>query len=537
MSRFSVLKTFLILACTAACAKPVVVEPVHVTSVSLDRNDLEMLVNQTVQLTASVFPSDADDKRIIWSSGDARIASVEEGTVTAHRDGKTFIYATSNDGGYRASCAVQVTTPGYIKGKWYLGYYVSGGVIHFDGTEYLDFDGIHLGWLNKGDGNSYYDIVYAEDNSSFVAKDRTSGRSETFTIVTYTDQLLVLASGGAKRYFYPSASAARDAEVPVVDPARDELSDVESILKLATAKTYSSQTPMGKHYENRKEASEQELAWLSDPANEPSGIGTYNHWVRKTVTLYPYGDPIPADCNQRSIGDCSALAVFASWAYLYPDFIKSVLQDNGDGTYRIGMYDPKGRKVTVGISDAVLCGNDGAVVQCTGKGAKVTWATLLEKAMAKYEDVYKVDDVNGIGSEFVAPLFTGNGSSFAFMPNTLYPQEMKKVVEWLLLQGKIVIGGFNVAGLDCDGLKTVTGHAFTYMFTAKPGRFLFSMRNPWGNGATQDGVLNIPDDKRVVYTIDMRVIEPGAAAPFLRTEIGPYLPPAYAVEPDGKADR
>ena len=76
MSRFSVLKTFLILACTAACAKPVVVEPVHVTSVSLDRNDLEMLVNQTVQLTASVFPSDADDKRIIWSSGDARIASV-----------------------------------------------------------------------------------------------------------------------------------------------------------------------------------------------------------------------------------------------------------------------------------------------------------------------------------------------------------------------------------------------------------------------------------------------------------------------------
>ena len=63
------------------------------------------------------------------------------------------------------------------------------------------------------------------------------------------------------------------------------------------------------------------------------------------MDLYPFGEPVPADINQHGIGDCSALAVLAEMAYLFPDFIKSIVSDHGDGTYTVAMYDPQGKPV------------------------------------------------------------------------------------------------------------------------------------------------------------------------------------------------
>ena len=221
------------------------------------------------------------------------------------------------------------------------------------------------------------------------------------------------------------------------------------------------------------------------------------------------------------------MAVFASLAYLYPDFIKSIITDNGNRTYTVKMYDPKGQPVDVCVSSKILCDNNGNIGQVTGKNNTVTWATIMEKALMKWEKIYQCNGIEGIGTEHAAPPFTGNGESFSFSPNSLYTSELKLAIEHCLSEGMITVGGFNVGDLLCGTLKTVTGHAFTFMLSDDDSA-IFNMRNPWGNGDQgEDGQLRIPDERTIVQTIDARIVNPGAAAPFLREDLKPYTPPRY----------
>ena len=55
---------------------------------------------ETLQLSAAVIPEWADDLSIAWSSGDERVATVENGLVTAVGAGACEIIATSVNGKY-----------------------------------------------------------------------------------------------------------------------------------------------------------------------------------------------------------------------------------------------------------------------------------------------------------------------------------------------------------------------------------------------------------------------------------------------------
>jgi uncharacterized protein YjdB len=91
---------------TALCAVSVIQ---HVTEVSLDKTTADMVVGQTLQLTATVKPDDATDKTVTWSTSDAAIATVENGKVTAVKEGSAKITVTTKDGGKTAECAVTVS--------------------------------------------------------------------------------------------------------------------------------------------------------------------------------------------------------------------------------------------------------------------------------------------------------------------------------------------------------------------------------------------------------------------------------------------
>ena len=337
-----------------------------------------------------------------------------------------------------------------------------------------------------------------------------------------SDRLILKDDDNTYRYYYPSKE---EAEYALLHRASD---DINAILKYASGKTYSSKTPMGQHFENRHQTTDKDRTWLLNPEEEPNKIAGLTKWVAKEVTLYPYKNPVPADVNQHSIGDCCALAVFASFAYLYPDFIKSIITNNGDNTYTVKMYDPQGKPVDVCVSNKILCDDNGNIGQATGKNNAVTWATIMEKALIKWQTLYKVNEgVEGIGTEHAAPLFTGDGDSFGFSSNVLYTSELKQVIEWSLAQGNITVGGFNEKDILCGTLKTVTGHAFTFMLSTSENA-IFDMRNPWGNGDNgEDGLLLIPDLRSTVKTIDARIVNPGAAAPYLRKDLKPYTPPRY----------
>lgn len=86
-------------------------EPIAVTGVSLDKSETEIFVNQMFTLVATVEPADADNRRVVWSSDNAGVASVDaEGNVTALTNGEATITVTTVDGAKTASCKVTVTT-------------------------------------------------------------------------------------------------------------------------------------------------------------------------------------------------------------------------------------------------------------------------------------------------------------------------------------------------------------------------------------------------------------------------------------------
>jgi uncharacterized protein YjdB len=94
-------------AFSATCE--VTVTPVLVTNVSLNKSSTSIEVGRTETLTATVQPSDAENKAVTWSSSDETVATVEDGVVTAVAVGTATITASSTDGSNKsAACTVTV---------------------------------------------------------------------------------------------------------------------------------------------------------------------------------------------------------------------------------------------------------------------------------------------------------------------------------------------------------------------------------------------------------------------------------------------
>ena len=94
--------------------KVTVLQPV--TGINLNKSSLTMDALGTFQMTASVYPDGANDKRITWSSSDPAIASVDEnGLVTALKKGTATITAAAMDGsGVKSTCKVMVSNTAYV---------------------------------------------------------------------------------------------------------------------------------------------------------------------------------------------------------------------------------------------------------------------------------------------------------------------------------------------------------------------------------------------------------------------------------------
>lgn len=81
-----------------------------VTSVSLNKTTDTLNVGQADTLTATVNPSDASNKNVIWSSSNTSVATVDSsGKVTAVSVGNTEIKVSTVDGNKTATCNVTVT--------------------------------------------------------------------------------------------------------------------------------------------------------------------------------------------------------------------------------------------------------------------------------------------------------------------------------------------------------------------------------------------------------------------------------------------
>ena len=89
----------------------ITINPIPVQEVRLDKNDISIYKGYSEQLIATVFPDNATDKNISWSSADESIAAVDQnGKVTAKGKGTTTITASSKEG-VQATCQITVTIP------------------------------------------------------------------------------------------------------------------------------------------------------------------------------------------------------------------------------------------------------------------------------------------------------------------------------------------------------------------------------------------------------------------------------------------
>ena len=185
------------------------------TSVALNKTTLTLDIGKTSNLKATVYPSNAANKKCTWSSSNTSVATVDSnGKVTAKKAGTaTITVKTSN--GKTATCKVTVNLPapqitglanttGGIKISWnkvdgaygYRLYYkpVSGGWKRFKDTTATSFtdSGVVPNKIET------YTIRCIDKNGNTVSGFNSKGWSKKYTPAAPTILKLENTSGGIK---------------------------------------------------------------------------------------------------------------------------------------------------------------------------------------------------------------------------------------------------------------------------------------------------------------------------------------------------
>ncbi|MCQ2182378.1 MAG: Ig-like domain-containing protein [Bacteroidales bacterium] len=109
MKRFSRILCIILTVLAISCQKEKEPEIVKVTGVTLNSTSLTLTEGESQTLSATVSPQDAANKKVIWSTSNASVASVDNGgKVTASAAGSATITVTTDDGGKTATCVVTV---------------------------------------------------------------------------------------------------------------------------------------------------------------------------------------------------------------------------------------------------------------------------------------------------------------------------------------------------------------------------------------------------------------------------------------------
>lgn len=88
-----------------------------ITSLSINKTELSLKPGEVFQLYPEYQPANAYKLEFVWSSSDPSVASVDVGTVTAHKAGKTTISVLDTETNKAANCEVTVVSPGGCGGN------------------------------------------------------------------------------------------------------------------------------------------------------------------------------------------------------------------------------------------------------------------------------------------------------------------------------------------------------------------------------------------------------------------------------------
>lgn len=143
--------------------------PVNVTSVSVTPNFQTIVKTKTAQLSAQITPSYATNAKVIWSTSDATIATVDAfGLVTGINVGVATITATSEEGAKTATSTISVVNPTTVltlqaEDAVYAGPVFTTNQTGYNGRGFLDFTnntGDTIKWTVTVPDTGSYDLSF-----------------------------------------------------------------------------------------------------------------------------------------------------------------------------------------------------------------------------------------------------------------------------------------------------------------------------------------------------------------------------------------
>lgn len=176
---------------------------VEVSSVSLDLFSASIELDENITLHETVYPTNADNKTVTWSSSNSSVAKVSNGLVTPSSIGETIITVKTHNN-KTASCKIYVTATSIILGK-----YEQDGNVN-NGKEKIK-------WIKIAEDNDKYLLVskyildYKEFNDTFMAEACSWGNSTIRSFLNYD--------------FYYSAFSTAEQETIITSKVQDYKAD------------------------------------------------------------------------------------------------------------------------------------------------------------------------------------------------------------------------------------------------------------------------------------------------------------------------
>lgn len=172
---------------SASCIVEVYEPQVAVTGIMLSQSVVSMQKNSEVQLTATILPSNASNKDIVWSSSLPSVVTVDDnGNLTSHGiEGSATVTATTVDGGFTAHCIVSVGSESSMHNSSVK-------------VSYQDFDGISIPASDEWQRCSFTFTVpeNVRNNTVRIKVSLPNGAAGA----VYADCLMLDESSGADRY-------------------------------------------------------------------------------------------------------------------------------------------------------------------------------------------------------------------------------------------------------------------------------------------------------------------------------------------------
>lgn len=167
-------------------------EWVNVTGITVDFEALNLEIDETQLLTASVIPSNASVTSVNWTSSDKSVAEVDEnGIVTAHNSGVAIITASSTTNSeISAICTVTVNIPDPVKEYVDLGLSVKWATCNV-GANRPEIYGCYYAWGEVEPKSNYVWSTYKYCSGIEKTLTKYCNNSE-FGYNGLTDEILVL---------------------------------------------------------------------------------------------------------------------------------------------------------------------------------------------------------------------------------------------------------------------------------------------------------------------------------------------------------